>query len=130
MALLRPRASSSSWDGSAIDHVFHAGDRRSPGRYKKGDEVRHFHWPSGSAKRNATKTLHDDLLATFVICSGLSSETLGQGNGCLGFNPAGSDANDTDPLGCHLFRRAQANGHHPSYEATPRQAARPDTVYQ
>jgi len=99
------------WDGPAIDHVFCARDGGSAWRNEKCDEVRHFFGLRWATERNAAETLHDDLLAAFVVCAGLRGETFGQGDGCFGFNPARRDTDHADSLGRHFLREALTVGY-------------------
>ena len=95
---------------AAVDHVFGAGDGAGARRDEEGDEVRHLPRLRRSPERDAAERPHDDLLAALVVGAGLLGQPFGQGDGGFGFDPAGRDAHDADPLRRHLLRQALAVG--------------------
>src|SRR5580704_4379358 len=102
------KPTSCRWDRSAVDDVFGARDGRSARRGQECNQVCHLPRLGRSPKRNAAKTLHDNLLTAFVVSASLRGEPFREADGGFGLDPAGRDPHDADALGRHFLGEALA----------------------
>ncbi len=90
---------SNRWNCPAINHKFAAGDGGSSVRCEKGDEFGDLIRPVGTTQGNAAEHVHELLPGCGVIAFVMVGHSLDHSCGGIGFNEAGRNGNDPNPLG-------------------------------